>query len=78
MDDEPQLELQRSVGRVESKLDALIHEVRTSNARHISVGAALSKRIGKVEKWQTRIIAAGSTVTVIAGLLFKYLTLQNK
>jgi preprotein translocase subunit SecY len=78
MSNETELELQRSVGRMETKLDALIHEVRTSNARHISVGAALSKRIGKLEKWQNRLIAGGTALMAAVGLLFKYFTVHSR
>jgi hypothetical protein len=78
MSGDTELELQRSVGRVESKLDALIHEVRTSNARHTSVGAALSKRIGKIEKWQIRLIAGGTTLAGAVGILFKLFTLHSR
>lgn len=70
---ETELELQRAVGRVEGKLDALIDEVRAANSRHTSVGAALSKRINKVEKWQTRLIATGVGVGATITFIFRYI-----
>jgi hypothetical protein len=73
MSDETELELQRSVGRMETKLDALIHEVRTT-----SVSAALTKRIGKLEKWQNRLIAGGTVIVAAVGLLLKYFTVHNR
>lgn len=63
-------EIQRSVGRIEGKMDALIHEVRTSNARNVSVSAALSKRVTKVERKQTWLAGAGAAALTIVGLIF--------
>ncbi len=71
MSGETELELQRSVGRLEGKLDALLDEVRTSNKAHISVSAALSKRLTRVETWQTRITAGGVVVGAIFGFVVK-------
>ena len=71
--------LQRAVGRLEGqlggldeKLDTFIEEVRQANRQHISVSAALSKRIGKVETWQTRMTAAGVVVGAIGGYVLKW------
>lgn len=71
MSGETELEIQRAVGRIEGQLDALVLEVRTANKQHISVSAALSKRITKVETWQTRMTAAGVVVGAIFGFLVK-------
>lgn len=56
---------------LDGKLDAFIEEVRQSNRQHISVGAALSKRISRVETWQTRMTAAGVVVGAIGGFVLK-------
>lgn len=63
-------EIQRSIGRLEGKMDALIHEVRVSNVRHTSVGAALSKRITKVERKQTWLAGAAAAGLAILGFIF--------
>ena len=52
-------------------MDALLEEVRTSNKNHISVSAALSRRIGRVETWQTRMTAAGVVVGAVGGFVLK-------
>jgi len=59
------------MGRLESKMDALVYEVRQSNARHTSVGAALSKRISKVERKQTWLAGAGAALGLVAGVIVK-------
>lgn len=71
MSGETELELQRAVGRLEGKMDALIEEVQQSNRQHISVIAALSKRVSRVETWQTRMTAAGVVVGAIGGFVLK-------
>jgi hypothetical protein len=85
MSNETEQELQRAVGRIEGQLGSLderfgdfIDEVRSMHARDVSVSAALSKRIGKLEKWQTRLIASGTVLVAAVGILFKYFTLQTK
>jgi len=78
MSGETEAELQRAVGRLEGqmtgldgKLDSFMEEVRQSNRNHISVSAALSKRLGRVETWQTRMTAAGVVVGAIGGFIVK-------
>lgn len=71
MSGDTEAELQRAVGRIEGALEALLTEVRTSNKAHISVSAALSKRISRVETWQTRMTAAGVVVGAIGGFVLK-------
>lgn len=52
-------------------MESLLEEVRQSNKTHISVSAALSKRISRVETWQTRMTAAGVVVGAIGGFILK-------
>lgn len=85
MSNETELELQRAVGRIEGqlgsldeRLDNFITEVRSMHSRDVSVSAALSKRIGKLEKWQTRLIAGGTAMLAAVGFLFKYFTVHSK
>lgn len=66
-------DLQRVVGTLEGKMDMLIHEVRAANKAHISVSAALSNRLRKVEKWQTRVVAWSAGVAFAVSLGFRYL-----
>jgi hypothetical protein len=65
---ETELELQRGIGRLEGAVNSLVHEVRTANARHTSVGAALSKRLTQVENKQTWLAGAGTVIGAILGL----------
>ncbi len=85
MSGETELELQRAVGRIEGQIESLdqrfadfITEVRSMHSRDVSISASLSKRIGKVEKWQTRIIAGSSAIALVVGFLFKHFTLNSK
>jgi hypothetical protein len=85
MSGDTELELQRAVGRIEGqlgsldqRLDDFITAVQLMHSKDVAVGAALSKRIGRIEKWQTRIIAAGSTIAVAVGFLFKHFTIHSK
>lgn len=80
-----ELELQRAVGRVEGtlssldeRLDDFIKEVRTMHSKDVGVSAALSKRIGKLEKWQNGLIAGGTAIIAFVGLLFRHFTLHSK
>lgn len=74
MSGETELELQRAVGRLEGKMDALITEVQAANKTNIGVSAALSKRISKLETWQTRIVAMHVLLGAIGGFVLKHLT----
>jgi len=85
MSNETELELQRAVGRIEGHLESLgerfegfIDEVRSMHSKDVSVSAALSKRISKIEKWQISLIAAGSTIAVGINLLLKLFSFNSK
>jgi hypothetical protein len=79
MSAETEQELQRAVGRVEGQLGSLtervnnfIDEVRSMHSRDVSVSAALSKRVGKLETWQTRLIGIGVGAGAVATFVFHY------
>ena len=42
------------------------------HSRDVAVSAALSKRITKLEKWQTRLIGIGVGAGAVVAFVFKY------
>lgn len=68
MGTDTELELQRAVGRVEGKLDSFLAELERLDRD----STGLSKRVGKLEKWQTRLIGIGLGAGFVITFVFKY------
>lgn len=59
--------IERQLGRIEAKLDACLLEQSKEPERR----KAIYERLGVVEKWQVRLIAAGSVALFLIGLGYK-------
>lgn len=68
MDMETELELQRAMGRLEAKVDQLISELHSANARADKEIGELTVRIASLEKWKSGIVAVGVFVSGVLSL----------
>lgn len=79
MSNDTEIELQRAFGRLEGKVEALLHEMRASNTASRSVVAELTNRIAKLETWKTRVVAycagVGFAVLTLGGLMWRVMSL---
>lgn len=71
MSGETEIELQRGLGRLEGKMDALLYEVRSSNKTQEKRLDDHGRRIASLEMWRTRIVAIGTVLVAIFGLALK-------
>jgi phage shock protein A len=60
-------DIQRTLGRLESKLDAVLATQNTTNDRLNNHSA----RISVLERWQSKVLGAVAIVSLIAGALVK-------
>lgn len=58
-------DVQRTLGRIESKVDSLLEKQDEHKARLDNHG----QRIGKIERWQSWTLGACAAIGVVAGLL---------
>lgn len=61
--------IERQLGRMEAKLDELIAEKAVEADRRKGV----YDRLNALEKWQTRMITAGSVIVAVFALAYKVL-----
>lgn len=59
--------IERQLGRIEAKLDACLLEQSKEPERR----KAIYDRLAVVEKWQIRLIAAGTVVLFVFGAAYK-------
>ena len=61
--------IERQLGRMEAKLDELLEDKKLEPDRR----KAVYDRISALEKWQTRMITAGSVIVAVFALAYKVL-----
>lgn len=68
-------DLQRSLGRVEGKLDSLIDLHKESEERQSGQFAALDTRVGRMERWQSRALGWSAGVGGTAAVIYSIISL---
>lgn len=68
-------ELQRSLGRVEGKMDSLIEMHQATEQRQSIKIADLDTRVGKSEKFQSRILGYSAGITCVVGVIYAIVAL---
>jgi hypothetical protein len=78
MSSETEQDIQRSLGRLEGKMDSVCSSIKELRATI----EGQSHRLASVEKWRTRVksysAGAGAVLAVVLGLFWRALSLLNK
>lgn len=65
--------MERTLGRIEGKLDALLDNYAAHEKRDDDRFDHVSGRLGKLERWQSKVIGIGVAAGTIGGLLVELL-----
>lgn len=65
----PEDEIQRTLGRIEARLDEVIRRF----AAHDTASAELAARVGRLERWRSYQTGAIAVLTFIVAAALKYL-----
>lgn len=71
MSTDTELEIQRTLGSLESKLDGLVKMMEDQNATTVKRLDNHGTRLGALERWRTGIVGGFAVITTIGGLVWK-------